>query len=115
MLVLSRKLNETIVINGDIRIMVVAIRGNQVRLGIEAPDSVGIFREELGGGTGLSEHSPRLDTDGMVNTYGAVGATQTPLERGGTPRSVRRQTQINSSTWSISDAASHPDRNRRNR
>jgi len=47
MLVLSRKLNETIVINGDIRITVVGLRGNHVRLGIEAPDSVGIFRQEL--------------------------------------------------------------------
>lgn len=47
MLVLTRKLNETIVINGDIRVTVVAIRGNQARLGIEAPDSVGIVREEL--------------------------------------------------------------------
>jgi carbon storage regulator len=47
MLVLSRKRNEAIVINGDIRIMVVDIRGNQVRLGIEAPDSVGILRKEL--------------------------------------------------------------------
>ena len=43
MLVLSRKLNETIVINGDIRIKVVAIHGNQVRLGIEAPDSAAIL------------------------------------------------------------------------
>jgi carbon storage regulator len=47
MLVLSRKVNETIVINGDIRVTVVSIRGNQVRLGFDAPDSVGIFREEL--------------------------------------------------------------------
>ena len=47
MLVLSRKLNETIVIDGGIRIAVVGIRGNQVRLGIEAPDQVGIYREEL--------------------------------------------------------------------
>ncbi len=47
MLVLSRKLNESIIINGDIRVMVVDIRGNQVRLGIEAPESVGIFREEI--------------------------------------------------------------------
>jgi len=47
MLVLSRKLNETIVINGNIRVTVVGLRGNQVRLGIEAPDSVAIFRQEL--------------------------------------------------------------------
>jgi carbon storage regulator len=47
MLVLSRKLSQTIVIDGGIRITVVGLRGNQVRLGIEAPDSVGIYREEL--------------------------------------------------------------------
>jgi carbon storage regulator len=47
MLVLSRKLNESIVIDGDIRITVVGLRGNQVRIGIEAPGSVGILREEL--------------------------------------------------------------------
>lgn len=47
MLVLSRKANETIVIEGNIRITVVGIRGNQVRLGIEAPDRVAIYREEL--------------------------------------------------------------------
>ena len=37
MLVLSRKQSQSIVINGDIRITVVSIRGNQVRIGIEAP------------------------------------------------------------------------------
>ena len=47
MLVLTRKLNETIVINGNIRVKVVAIKGNQVRLGIDAPDSVAILREEV--------------------------------------------------------------------
>jgi carbon storage regulator len=47
MLVLSRKINETIVIDGDIRITVVGLRGSQVRLGFEAPDSVGISRQEL--------------------------------------------------------------------
>ena len=47
MLVLSRKRNEAIVIDGDIRIMVVAVHGNQVRLGVDAPDSVKIVRKEL--------------------------------------------------------------------
>jgi carbon storage regulator CsrA len=55
MLVLTRKRNETIVINGDIRILVVAIRGNQVRLGIEAPDSVAILREEVRERLGVGE------------------------------------------------------------
>jgi carbon storage regulator len=47
MLVLSRKRDETIVIDGNIRITVVGIRGNHVRLGIEAPVEVPILRKEL--------------------------------------------------------------------
>ncbi len=47
MLVLSRKLNESILIDGGIRITVVDIQGNRVRIGIEAPRSVGVFRQEL--------------------------------------------------------------------
>ena len=44
MLVLSRRRDESIVIEGGIRITVVGIRGNQVRVGIEAPDNIGIYR-----------------------------------------------------------------------
>jgi carbon storage regulator len=47
MLVLSRKLNESILIGDRIRITVVGLRGNQIRLGIEAPGDVSIMREEL--------------------------------------------------------------------
>jgi carbon storage regulator len=47
MLVLSRKINETIVIGGNIRITMTSIRGQQVRLAIEAPEEVPILREEL--------------------------------------------------------------------
>jgi carbon storage regulator len=48
MLVLTRKLNETILIDGgEITIRVVDIRGGRVRLGIEAPQHVRIERQEL--------------------------------------------------------------------
>jgi carbon storage regulator len=47
MLVLSRKKNESIVINNDIIITVVEIRGDKVRLGIVAPKDVPVHREEV--------------------------------------------------------------------
>ena len=47
MLVLSRKKNESIVINDNIVITVVEIRGDKVRLGIEAPKDVPVHRQEV--------------------------------------------------------------------
>jgi carbon storage regulator len=47
MLVLSRKKNESIVINGNIRIEVLQIKGKQIRLGITAPASMKVLRGEL--------------------------------------------------------------------
>lgn len=47
MLVLSRKKDESIVINDDITIVVVEIRGDKVRLGIEAPKEVPVHRREV--------------------------------------------------------------------
>ena len=47
MLVLSRRLGEEIVIDGYIRMTLVEIKGGQVRLGITAPGSVRVLRQEL--------------------------------------------------------------------
>ncbi len=47
MLVLSRKIGEQIIINDDIVVTVVSVKGNQVRLGFTAPANVSICREEL--------------------------------------------------------------------
>lgn len=47
MLVLSRKKNESIVINNEITIVVVEIRGDKVRLGVEAPKEVPVHRREV--------------------------------------------------------------------
>jgi carbon storage regulator len=47
MLVLSRHEDESIVIDGRIKVTVVEIRGNKIRLGIEAPQEVAVWREEL--------------------------------------------------------------------
>ncbi|MCX6721556.1 MAG: carbon storage regulator CsrA [Candidatus Staskawiczbacteria bacterium] len=47
MLVLSRKKNESIVINDDITIVVVEIRVDKVRLGVEAPKEIPVHRREV--------------------------------------------------------------------
>ena len=47
MLVLSRTKNESIIINDDITIVVVEIRGDKVKLGIEAPKDVPVHRREV--------------------------------------------------------------------
>ncbi len=47
MLVLTRRLGEAITIGDNIRIVVVDISGHQVKLGIDAPKDIEIYREEL--------------------------------------------------------------------
>jgi len=47
MLVLSRKIGERVVIGADLVVTVIGMRGRQVCLGLEAPENVGIWREEV--------------------------------------------------------------------
>ena len=47
MLALSRKKNEAIVINNDIEITVLEVKGDQVKIGISAPKEVPIYRKEV--------------------------------------------------------------------
>ncbi|GAB1481615.1 carbon storage regulator CsrA [Treponema sp.] len=47
MLILSRKINEKIMIGDDIAISVIEIRGDQVKLGVDAPRNVKVFRREV--------------------------------------------------------------------
>lgn len=47
MLILTRKLNESIIINDNIKCTILGIKGNQIRLGIEAPENVTVHREEI--------------------------------------------------------------------
>ena len=47
MLVLSRKKNESIIINDNIVVTIIEIRGDKIRLGIEAPKNVTVHRQEV--------------------------------------------------------------------
>ena len=47
MLALSRKTNESIMLGNDIEITVLEIKGDQVKIGVNAPKSVAIFRKEI--------------------------------------------------------------------
>ncbi|MGB9618860.1 MAG: carbon storage regulator CsrA [Armatimonadota bacterium] len=47
MLVLARKVGQSIVINDNIEVLIIEVRGDQVRLGIEAPKSIPVHRKEL--------------------------------------------------------------------
>lgn len=47
MLILTRRIGESVNIGDDIQITILGVRGNQVRIGIEAPQNVPVHREEI--------------------------------------------------------------------
>ncbi len=98
MLVLSRKLNQAIILSGGIRVTVVGIRGNQIRLGIEAPEPVKIMREELY--TGIA--AERAGHDSPISDREAACI---PVRAGPAPASSR--------TLERRDNPRHPDRRER--
>lgn len=75
MLVLSRKLGESIVIGDDIVLTVVEVRGDQVRLGIDAPRSVSVHRKEI------HDELVAANRIAAVNPNVDVGALPRPVPR----------------------------------
>jgi len=71
MLILTRRVGETLCIGNDITVTVLGINGNQVRLGTSAPKSVAVHREEI---------KKRIDggktADGQKTTGGDTNATR---------------------------------------
>jgi carbon storage regulator len=47
MLILTRKVGETLNIGDEITVTVLGVKGNQVRMGVDAPREVGVYREEI--------------------------------------------------------------------
>ncbi len=69
MLVLTRHVGEALVIDGGIRVVVLALNGNKVRLGFEAPAAVSVLRGEVF----LRETAARAAADGPVARVAAAG------------------------------------------
>ncbi|MBR5244382.1 MAG: carbon storage regulator [Thermoguttaceae bacterium] len=63
MLVLSRKKGESVVVNGNITIVVVDVRGDKARIGIEAPADVAVYRSEI-----LSKNASANESDAEAET-----------------------------------------------
>lgn len=70
MLVLSRKINESIVIDGRITLEVLQIKGNQIRVGIKAPADVRVLRGEL---TPYGADDASSAADGIELCFDATG------------------------------------------
>ncbi len=47
MLILTRKVGETVVIGNDVDVTVLGVKGNQVRIGVKAPREIAVHREEI--------------------------------------------------------------------
>lgn len=47
MLILTRRIGETIIIGDDVTVTILGVKGNQVRLGVNAPKDVSVHREEI--------------------------------------------------------------------
>jgi len=92
MLVLSRKVNQSVVIGNRIYVKVLSIQGDQVKLGIEAPKEIPVHRQEV------------FDAILKENLEAAQKASMEELEQ---LASVFRSTRNSSSTESPKDETSH--------
>jgi carbon storage regulator len=66
MLVLTRRVGETIVIDHEIRVTIVSVRGERVRLGITAPRLIQVDREEI--------HERRTESQSLADRFETVSA-----------------------------------------
>lgn len=76
MLVLSRNPQEALVIDDSIRIVILEVNGNRVRLGIAAPSDVPIFREECANSRASIQGTRRLAPSGPRTSHGSVSSSR---------------------------------------
>jgi carbon storage regulator len=86
-LILTRKLGESITIGDDIKVSVLGIRGRQVRLGIEAPAKVVVHREEIY--VKIQEENRKASTTMKGDFLGVVNAIKGKIKGGKETRPAR--------------------------
>ena len=85
MLVLSRKIDESIMIGDDVELVIVAVRGDKVRLGITAPKSISVHRREIydavqrGGTDRKAPQAKSEEIGGAQETH--ADTTETPTRK----------------------------------
>ena len=62
MLILTRRISESVIIGDDVKITVLGVKGNQVRLGIDAPKHVSVHREEIYDRIQKEKHTDKSET-----------------------------------------------------
>jgi carbon storage regulator len=75
MLILTRRVGETVMIGEDVAITVLRVKGNQVRLGVDAPKSVSVQREEI---------YQRMQNEAAPTTEGAPDTEPSRAQSGAT-------------------------------
>jgi carbon storage regulator len=63
MLILTRRVDESLVIGDNITVTILGVKGNQVRIGVDAPRDVTVHRKELAQKQGPREHKLSLNRD----------------------------------------------------